>query len=319
MSTVRIALVGPGAIGEKHIQALRAAGADVAAVVGPDSRAAADFAARHEIASVESDVQSVVSRDDIDAVVISSPSPFHAGQSLVALDAGKHVLCEIPVGLTLEDARDVAAAAERAGRHAMVCHTTRFWAPALELRRMIDDGSFSAKHVIARSTIFRQENVGWTGVERDWVDDVLWHHGAHLVDTALWLLAEPASVVSGLRGPDWHGSGKHMDVGMVLATPSGRIASLSLSYHSRVAVSDYLVIGEDETFEIRDGKLWSSSGVVVGSESVAEVQDAAIGAQDKAFVDAVASETIASPNVVDVLPAMEVLAAVEERGRRWTS
>lgn len=319
MTTVRIALVGPGAIGEKHVHALRAAGADVAAVVGPDSRATAEFGARHDIASAETDVQSVVSRDDIDAVVISSPSPFHAGQSLAALDAGKHVLCEIPVGLTLEDARTVAAAAERAGRQAMVCHTTRFWAPALELRRLIDDGSFAATHVIARSTIFRQENVGWTGVERDWVDDVLWHHGAHLVDTALWLLAERASVVSGFRGPDWRGSGKHMDVGMVLATDSGRIASLSLSYHARIAVSDYLVIGEEETFEIRDGKLWSSSGVVAGSETVAEVQDAAIRAQDKTFVDAIASGTIASPSVADVLPAMEALAAVEERGRRWTS
>jgi 2-hydroxy-4-carboxymuconate semialdehyde hemiacetal dehydrogenase len=312
-------LVGPGAIGEKHLHALRAAGADVAAVVGPDSRAAAEFAARHEVASVETDVQGVVSRDDIDAVVISSPSPFHAGQSLAALDAGKHVLCEIPVGLTLEDARNVAAAAEHASRQAMVCHTTRFWTPALELRRLIDDGSFSARHVIARSTIFRQANVGWTGVERDWVDDVLWHHGAHLVDTALWLLGEQASFVSGLRGPDWPGSGKHMDVGMLLATSSGRIASLSLSYHARIAVSDYLVIGEEETFEIRDGKLWSSSGVVVGSETVAEVQDAAIHAQDKTFVDAVASGTTASPSVVDVLPAMEALAAVEERGRRWTS
>lgn len=319
MTTVRIALIGPGAIGEKHINALRAAGADVAAVVGPDSRPTAEFAARHDVTSVETDVQSVVSRDDIDAVVISSPSPFHAGQSLMALDAGKHVLCEIPVGLTLEDARNVAAAAERAGRRAMVCHTTRFWVPALELRRMIDNGSFSATHVIARSTIFRQENVGWTGVERDWVDDVLWHHGAHLVDTALWLLAEQASVISGVRGPDWHGSGKHMDVGMLLATSSGRIASLSLSYHARIAVSDYLVIGEEETFEIRDGRLWSSSGVVVGSETVAEVQAAAIHAQDKTFVDAIASGTIASPSVVDVLPAMEVLAAVQERGRRWTS
>lgn len=319
MTAVRIALVGPGAIGEKHVHALRAAGADVAAVVGPDTAATGEFAARHDVGSVETDVQRVVSRDDIDAVVISSPSPFHAGQSLAALDAGKHVLCEIPVGLTLEDAHDVAAVAERAGRQAMVCHTTRFWAPALELRRMVDDGSFSAKHVIARSTIFRQENVGWTGVERDWVDDVLWHHGAHLVDTALWLLAEPAAVVSGTRGPDWRGSGKHMDVGMVLATPSGRIASLSLSYHARISVSDYLVIGEDETFEIRDGKLWSSSGVVVASESVAAVQEAAIHAQDKAFVDAVASGTPASPTVADVLPAMEALAAVEERGRRWTS
>lgn len=319
MTTVRIALVGPGAIGEKHIHALRAAGAEVAAVVGPDPAATGKFAARHDVASVETDVQRAVSRDDVDAVVISSPSPFHAGQSLVALEAGKHVLCEIPVGLTLEDARNVAAAAERAGRHAMVCHTTRFWAPALELRRMIDDGSFSVTHVIARSTIFRQENVGWTGVERDWVDDVLWHHGAHLVDTALWLLAEQASVVSGLRGPDWHGSGKHMDVDMVLATPSGRIASLSLSYHARISVSDYLVIGEEETFEIRDGKLWSSKGVVAGGETVAEVQEAAIHAQDKAFVDAVTSGAIASPTVVDVLPAMAVLAAVEERGRRWTS
>lgn len=319
MTTVRVALIGPGAIGERHIHALRAAGAEVAAVVGPNSRATTEFAARHDVPSVESGVQSAVSRDDIDAVVISSPSPFHAAQSLLALDAGKHVLCEIPAGLTLDDAREVAAAAERAGRQAMVCHTTRFWAPALELRRMIGNGSFAATHVIARSTIFRQENVGWTGVERDWVDDVLWHHGAHLVDTALWLLDEPASVVSGVRGPDWHGSGKHMDVGMVLATLSGRIASLSLSYHARIAVSDYLVIGEEETFEIRDGKLWSSSGVVVGSETVAEVQDAAIHAQDKTFVDAVASGTTASPSVVDVLPAMEVLAAVEERGRRWTS
>lgn len=316
---MRVALVGPGAIGEKHLDALREADADLSVVVGPDRAATVAFAADHDIAAIESDFRNVLSRDDIDAVVISSPSPVHAEQSRMALAARKHVLCEVPAGLTLAEVRNVAAEAARAERQVMVCHTTRFWAPVLELRRRIDEGSFSAAHVIARSTILRQENVGWTGVVRDWVDDVLWHHGAHLVDTALWLLAEQASVVSGVRGPDWHGSGKHMDVGVSLATPSGRIASLSLSYHARIAVSDYLVIGEDETYEIRNGELWSSDGVVVGGETVAEVQDAAIRAQDKAFVDAIASGTTATPSIADVLPAMEILEAIQKEGRRWES
>ena len=319
MTEVRVALVGPGAIGDSHARALVAAGCELVAAVGPKQDEVEAFARRHGIASTALELEPVLGRNDVDAVAVCSPSPVHAEQAVAALEAGKHVLCEIPAGLTLADTSAVAAAAEKAGRQAMVCHTMRFWGPVLALRRLVESGDVRPTHVVARSTLLRQENVGWTGTPRDWVDDVLWHHGAHVVDTALWLLDEPVATVAGLRGPDWPGSGKHMDVNALLATRSGRLAALALSYHGRVAVNDYLVISEEETYEIRDGKLLSSAGVVDDGGTVAAVQEAAVHAQDRHFVEAVAAGSTVRPAVADVLPAMEVLEQVQEGGRAWAA
>lgn len=307
LGDVGVGLVGPGAIGDVHARAIASAGGRVVAVAGPRATETAQFAARHDIARRYPDIESLLGDQDVTAVVLATPSPMHAAQTEAALRAGKHVLCEIPIGTSLAETESVVAASAAAGLHASVAHTLRFCEPHQEVRARVESGDLELRHVIGRSMTLRQRNVGWTGRRRDWTDSVLWHHAAHLVDAALWFLDTDVVEVFGGCGTAWPGSGSPMDVGAVLRSPSGGLATLSLSYHSRMDANDLLLIAENETLEIRQGKLVGPAGVIVDSPGASQMVEVGVKAQDEEFLSAVAEARAPAFTVADVLPTMRVL------------
>src|SRR5262245_45430828 len=111
----RVALLGYGAIADFHAGALRQAGAELRLVAGPNEPALASFGARHGIARLEASATAACSRDDVDVVVIASPSAAHAEQARVAIRNGKHVLVEIPLALSLADGEELVDLADRHG------------------------------------------------------------------------------------------------------------------------------------------------------------------------------------------------------------
>jgi phthalate 4,5-cis-dihydrodiol dehydrogenase len=87
-------------------------------------------------------------RSDLDAVYIATPHQFHAAQAAICLAHGKHVLVEKPMALSLEECRDMIAAAERAGVHLVVGHSHSFDAPILRARALIESGEFGRVRMI---------------------------------------------------------------------------------------------------------------------------------------------------------------------------
>ncbi|MFI6537741.1 Gfo/Idh/MocA family protein [Nonomuraea sp. NPDC050547] len=327
--TPRLGIVGPGAIAERHAAALAAAGADLAAVAGPDHGQAAAFAARFGIKQVYGTARDLYAHPGLDAVVIATPHAHHAAQTLAALDAGLHVLCEIPLALTLADAEAVAERARATGRLVAVAHTLRFCRPYLRVREEIERGALSVTHVVARTLMLRQDDTGMGGRPRDWTDDVLWHHGAHTVDAALWLLGaqradergtgeepwraeahgargEPwRAEVHGVSGEPWRG-GPPMDAGAVLRTPGGALATIALSYHSRLPARELTVIGEDRTLHLSGGLLREHDGTVLldcGDRMEAD----GLARQDADFLEAITLGRPPGCSAADILPATRVL------------
>ena len=125
---VRIAVIGEGAIADTHMQSLsRIAGVEVVALVHGEATAGAAFANKWNIAATSPHLDAVLQRDDIDAVIVASPSALHPEHATRALDAGKHVLAEIPIGLDLASCEALAAlAGSRPHQVAMAAHTRRF-------------------------------------------------------------------------------------------------------------------------------------------------------------------------------------------------
>ncbi|MFF1877085.1 Gfo/Idh/MocA family protein [Leifsonia sp. NPDC058230] len=307
---VRIALIGPGAIGERHLASLRAAGARVEVVVGGSLGEAREFAERCAVPTALDDLDEALSRPDIDAVVIASPSHLHAPQSLRALAAGKPVLSEIPCALSLAQAEELANASRSADVPLQIAHTFRFARPYLEIRRRIEDGAFAARHVVGHQLSRRHDNIGWTGRRRDWVDDVLWHHGGHLFDTALWYLDSTEVDVRGTVGPDWPRTGSYMDAAAVLVAPDGDLASLALSYHSRMSFGGLMVVGEEDTFEIRGGALICNGEIILDCGDWDEMMREAQADQDRDFLDAIRENRRPQFTIDDALPSMRVLDRV---------
>lgn len=124
---VRIGLLGCGFIGKVHAKAYaQIPDAKVVAVVDRDSGRAKEVA--EELgAEVVPVVDDLLSRQDIDMVDVCLPTYLHADHVIAAARAGKHVLCEKPMALSLEQADAMIEATEQAGVAFMVGHTLRFW------------------------------------------------------------------------------------------------------------------------------------------------------------------------------------------------
>jgi predicted dehydrogenase len=142
MSTVRFALVGAGTIGATHAKAL-AALPDVArlvAVVDTDPAKAAALADRHGVAVISTDLDAVLRRADIDAVSICTPSGRHADGAVAALEAGKHVVVEKPIDITLAAADRIIDAEKRSGKTVAVISQHRFDTSSEKVLRAVRDG-----------------------------------------------------------------------------------------------------------------------------------------------------------------------------------
>ena len=121
-SELRIGVVGTGAIAQiVHLPVVtELPGARIAAVCDRDYAKARAIAARMDVKRVFQEDEEMFSSDEVDAVIICSPSHLHERQAVAALQAGKHVLVERPLALTPAGAESAAKAAEKAGRVLMV-------------------------------------------------------------------------------------------------------------------------------------------------------------------------------------------------------
>src|SRR5688572_3389357 len=128
------AIVGAGFVGAQHVDALRRIGVEVRLLASSSAERAESAARALGIARSSGDWESVVTDPAIDVVHVCVPNDLHRPVVLAALGAGKHVVCEKPLALTVAEGRELQAAAERSGRVAVLCHNYRFFAMVAELR-----------------------------------------------------------------------------------------------------------------------------------------------------------------------------------------
>ena len=203
------------------------------------------------------DLDELLADPRIEAVIVCSPTDLHAEQTERALRAGKHVLCEIPLATSLAETDHLIDLAERSGRRLMVCHTQRYAAPLIEAQRLIASGEVHPRAMVSRYLLDKRENVSWTGRRRSWTDNLLWHHGCHAVDAALWLLGAEAIDVTARATPPDPRLGIPMDLSIVMRTTLEQVVTVAMSYRALPPLQDYVVIADETTLvsandELRD-------------------------------------------------------------------
>jgi len=316
---MRILLAGEGAIAAKHVAALdRIEEAEVVVLVGGNAGDTAAFAAEHGIADHTLDLAEALARPDVDAVILATPTPLHARQAVAALEAGKHVLVEIPMADNLADAEAVVAAQERTGLTAMVCHTRRFNPSHQWVHQRIATGELRLQHLVVETFFFRRTNVNALGKPRSWTDHLLWHHACHTVDLFQHQTGEVAASVWAAQGPVHPDLGIALDMGIGLQAPSGALCTLALSFNNDgplgtffryigdtgtyVARYDDLVDGYDEAVDLADVPAVVAAG---GSRDGIELQD-------REFLAAVAEGREPGASVARCLPTMQTLDRIEQ-------
>lgn len=138
---LRAGVIGTGFIGPVHIEALKRLGVQVTAICGSTSgaRATADRWGIPEVFG-DYDYHAMLRSPHVDVVHITSPNKAHVEQSLAALAAGKHVVCEKPLGMTADETARVVAAAAASDRVFAVNYMCRFFPAILQMREMVARG-----------------------------------------------------------------------------------------------------------------------------------------------------------------------------------
>lgn len=152
--TVRVAVVGAaGAFGMKHLDGLaNIPEAEVTVVSGTKPESARQVAEQYGVPNAVVGLEGVLERDDVDAVILATPTHLHAEQAMAVLAAGKHVQVEIPLADSLADAEAALAAAEASDKVAMVGHTRRFNPSHQWVHRRITAGTSRCSRWTCRPT-----------------------------------------------------------------------------------------------------------------------------------------------------------------------
>ncbi len=191
MSKIRMGFIGSGQAAQDVYLPLLSQMPQVEPLVLCDSHEAALYGAggKFGIRETTTRYEDVLKMQEVDAVLIAVPNYLHARLAVEALRAGKHVLCEKPIGITVRDALAVRAAAEETGLVYMMALPHRFDGDCRLLKRWLQAGHLG--HVFhVRAGMVRRQNpfVGWfTDRERSG-GGALMQLGSHLLDLILWFL-----------------------------------------------------------------------------------------------------------------------------------
>jgi 2-hydroxy-4-carboxymuconate semialdehyde hemiacetal dehydrogenase len=307
-----IVVAGEGAIARQHMAALRRMDdVDVVGVAGGDADGTASFAAEFEIPRHGLDLAEMLDGPGVDAAILASPTPVHAAQAIEVMDAGKHVLIEIPMADSLADAEAVVAAQRRTGVTAMVCHTRRFNPSHQWVHRRIVSGDLTLQHLIVSTLFFRRENKNALGQPRSWTDHLLWHHACHSVDLFLHQTGGEPDRAWAQEGPRHPELGIAMDMTVGLQAPSGALCTLALSFNNDGPLgTTFRYIGDTGTYIARYDDLVDGYDEPVDTSGAGESVDG-IENQDREFVAAVREGREPRASVAQCLPTMQTLDRLE--------
>jgi len=309
---MKIALAGAGAFGEKHLDGLKKIdGVEVVSLVGRRLEPTQAIAAKYGIGHACTDLAEALAQD-VDAVILCTPTQMHAAQAIQCMAAGKHVQVEIPLADSWADAEAVLAKQQETGLVCMVGHTRRFNPSHQYLHARFAQGEATVQQMDVQTYFFRRQNMNAKGEARSWTDHLLWHHAAHTVDLFGYQAGRivQANVVQGPIHPEL---GIAVDMSIQLKAESGAICTLSLSFNNDgplgtffryicdtgtwIARYDDLVTGREEPVDL--------SGVAVSSNG--------IELQDREFIAAIREGREPNSSVQQVLPCYRVLGDLERQ------
>ena len=310
---MRIALAGAGAFGEKHLDGLKLIdGVEIVSVISRTAEQAAAVAAKYGAKHSSTELADALDRDDVDAVILCTPTQLHAAQAIACMDAGKHVQIEIPLADRLADAEAVAAKAAATGLTCMVGHTRRFNPSHQYIHAKIAAGDLHLQQMDVQTYFFRRRNINAKGEPRSWTDHLLWHHAAHTVDLFAWQ-AGPIVAANALAGPLHPELGIAMDMSIQLKSESGAICTLSLSFNNDGPLGTFFrYIGDTGTWLARYDDLFTGRDVAVDVSKVA-VSMNGIELQDREFIAAIREGREPESSVAQVLPCYRVLDVLEKQ------
>ena len=312
MKPIKVALAGAGAFGIKHLDGIQnIAGVEVVSLISRELGKTREIAAKYGIGHVTTDLADSLAIQEVDAVILCTPTQMHAAQTLACLQAGKHVQVEIPLCDVLADGEAVVQVAEKSGLIAMCGHTRRFNPSHQYVNQKIASGAFNIQQMDVQTYFFRRSNMNALGQPRSWTDHLLWHHAAHTVDLFAYQCGSPVVQANAMQGPIHPTLGIAMDMSIQLKSANGAICTLSLSFNNDGPLGTFFrYIGDSATYIARYDDLYSGKEEKIDVANVA-VSMNGIELQDREFFAAIREGRQPNSSVAQVLPCYRVLHGLE--------
>ncbi len=257
--TVNVGLIGAGGIANAHMKGYLAIpdAARVTAVADVVAENAQKRAEQAGGAKVFSDYREMLATADIDAVDICLPHHLHADAIVAAAAAGKHVLCEKPLCLTMEEAKRVRSAVEDSGITLMCAHNQLFLPPVARARALLDEGVLGKTYELRTTDSFfnnfNPENMGWRAHRETSGGGELIDTGYHPTYLLLHLAGSaPVEVVSMVSTHRLTHSEGEDSAQVLVRFADGKVGTIvtSWAYEPAACTERFSIVGEQ-------GSIWS--------------------------------------------------------------
>ena len=271
--------IGWGLIGASRIasdsviDAIRAQDdSDVVAVMSSDPERGNAYAREHGIERACGDLDALLGDPDVDAVYISTTNDLHCAQTIAAAEAGKHVLCEKPLALTLADAERMVDACAAAGVQMGTNHHLRNAASHRAIRDVVREGRIgrvlSAR--VCFAVVLPERFHDWRVNDRDGGGPIL-DLGVHNADTLRFLLGdEPRDVVAQSVNHGLTAAGLEDEAMAVVRFRGGALAQMFQSWAATYAEADIEIVGSAGYVRARDAMMPDSRADVVLTTAAGE-------------------------------------------------
>lgn len=279
---IGVAVLGTGFGEAVHIPALKHLDdVNIAVVVSRRADRAKAVASRHDIPNATTNWRDAITDPDVHAVVIATPPHLHHQMAIMALEAGKHVLCEKPMARNLAESRDMVKLAATANVVAMINHEFRYMPIRARVKELIDEGYVgdpqSVSMNVFRSTLTDPNDrpFGWL-MEQDKAGGMLGASGSHYIDSLRWWLGDihavtgiTATMVRRRRLPDSSGmAGVDADdnFAFILKFANGALATVHFCATAPIDAGEEITISGSEGMLIvqGDGELFGARRKDIG-------------------------------------------------------
>jgi 2-hydroxy-4-carboxymuconate semialdehyde hemiacetal dehydrogenase len=311
---MKVCLVGHGAFGIKHLEVMaKIPQIEVVSLAGSKVDAAREVAQQWRIPHWSANLAESLALPELDAVILTTPTPMHAAQGEQCMRAGKHVMIEIPMADSLEGSERLLRVQRETGVVAMAGHTRRFNPSHQWIHKKVLAGELKILQMDVQTYFFRRTNINALGRPRSWTDHLLWHHACHTVDLFAYQTGEAIAKSFALQGPEHPTLGIAMDMSIGLKVPSGALCTLSLSFNNDGPLGTFFrYICDNGTFIARYDELLDGKNNPIDVSKV-DVSMNGIELQDREFFAAIRERREPNASLVQCLPAMRTLHRLEQQ------
>lgn len=311
---MKVALAGPGAFGIKHLDAIeKIDGVEVVSLIGREPEKTRQVAEKYGIAHTSTELEDALALEEVDAVILCTPTQMHASQAIQCMKAGKHVEVEIPLADSWEEAQEVLKVQKETGKVCMVGHTRRFNPSHQYVHNKITAGELNIQQMDVQTYFFRRTNTNALGEPRSWTDHLLWHHAAHTVDLFRYQAGAEVIAANAIEGPKHPELGIAMDMSIQMKAENGAICTLSLSFNNDGPLGTFFrYICDNGTYIARYDDLVNGKEEAIDVSKV-DVSMNGIELQDREFFAAIQEGREPNSSVAQVLPCYKVLYDLEQQ------